>query len=134
MLKLKRAYDPISPDDGTRVLVERLWPRGGSKVRLKLDAWLKEAGPSTELRQWFDHDPGKWRRFRSRYFRELDARPEAWRPILSAARRGTVTLVYSTHDNEHNNAVALKEYLDAKVRGHVPVRRASAPNPARASR
>jgi uncharacterized protein YeaO (DUF488 family) len=111
MLKLKRAYEPVSPTDGTRYLVERLWPRGVSKERLHVTAWLKEVAPSTELRQWFNHEPEKWDRFRTRYFRELDSRPESWRPILAAARRGVVTLVYSSHDEEHNNAVALKEYL-----------------------
>lgn len=116
MVKLKRVYEPVSKDDGVRVLVERLWPRGCSKAKLRLDAWLKEVGPTTELRQWFSHDPQKWPQFRRRYFRELDSRPESWRPILSAASRGTVTLVYSSHDEEHNNAVALKEYLQAKKR------------------
>jgi uncharacterized protein YeaO (DUF488 family) len=114
MFKLKRVYDPVSRADGPRFLVERLWPRGLSKEKLHLTAWLKEVGPSTELRQWFSHDPLKWSRFRERYFRELDSRPESWQPIRTAARRGTVTLLYSSHDEEHNNAVALKEYLDAK--------------------
>jgi uncharacterized protein YeaO (DUF488 family) len=114
MLKLKRAYDPVSAVDGRRFLVERLWPRGLSKAKLRLDAWLKEVGPSTELRQWFSHDPKKWSQFRTRYFRELDAQPESWQPIVSAARRGTVTLVYSSHDEEHNNAVALLEYLQCR--------------------
>jgi uncharacterized protein YeaO (DUF488 family) len=116
MLRLKRAYDPVSADDGTRVLVERLWPRGLSKAKLHVDAWLKDVGPSTQLRKWFSHDPQKWAQFRTRYFRELDSQPESWRPILSAARRGTVTLVYSSHDEEHNNAVALQQYLQAKRR------------------
>jgi uncharacterized protein YeaO (DUF488 family) len=116
MLKLKRAYEPESRSDGTRLLVERLWPRGLSKAALRIDAWLKEAGPSTELRQWFNHDPAKWPAFRARYFRELDSRPEAWRPIVTAARRGAVTLVYSSRDTEHNNAVALKDYLRPKIR------------------
>jgi uncharacterized protein YeaO (DUF488 family) len=115
MLKLKRAYEPEARSDGTRLLVERLWPRGVSKAALRIDAWLKDAGPSTELRRWFNHDPGKWPAFRARYFRELDARPAAWRPIVSAARRGTVTLVYSSRDTEHNNAVALKDYLRPKL-------------------
>ena len=115
MLKLKRAYEPGSRSDGTRILVERLWPRGLSRKTLRIDAWLKDVGPSTGLRQWFSHDPDKWPRFRSRYFRELDSRPEAWRPIVSAARRGTVTLVYSSRDTTHNNAVALKEYLRSKI-------------------
>ena len=116
MLKLKRAYEPGTRSDGTRILVERLWPRGLSKATLRVDAWLKDVGPSTELRQWFSHDPGKWPGFRTRYFRELDSRPEAWRPIVTAARRGTVTLVYSSRDTAHNNAIALKDYLQPKVR------------------
>jgi uncharacterized protein YeaO (DUF488 family) len=118
MLKLKRAYEPVSGDDGRRFLVERLWPRGLAKAKLHLYGWLKDVGPTTALREWFSHDPAKWLQFRARYFRELDSRPESWRPILSAARRRTVTLVYSSRDDEHNNAVALKEYLQAKVRRH----------------
>jgi uncharacterized protein YeaO (DUF488 family) len=107
MLKLKRAYEPVSRDDGRRFLVERLWPRGLAKAKLHLDAWLKDVGPTTALRKWFRHDPAKWSQFRARYFRELDSHPESWRPILSAARRRTATLVYSSRDDEHNNAVAL---------------------------
>jgi uncharacterized protein YeaO (DUF488 family) len=116
MLKVKRVYDPVSHTDGTRLLVERLWPRGFSQATLHADAWLKDAGPSAELRTWFRHDPEKWSRFRVRYFRELDSRPDAWRPIVSAARRGTVTFVYSSHDERHNHAVALKDYIRAKMR------------------
>jgi uncharacterized protein YeaO (DUF488 family) len=80
MITLKRAYDPASPTDGTRYLVERPWPRGVSKARLRIDTWLKEVGPSAKLRQWFNHDPDKWGEFRRRYFRELGAQPKAWRP------------------------------------------------------
>jgi uncharacterized protein YeaO (DUF488 family) len=116
MIRLKRAYDRASRSDGRRFLVERLWPRGISKSKLQIEAWLKDVGPSTELRKWFSHDPDKWDEFRKRYRRELDAHPEAWQPILSAARRGSVTLVYSSHDTEHNNAVALREYLEGKLR------------------
>ena len=116
MIALKRAYDRISRSDGTRFLVERLWPRGMSKAKLGVDEWLKDVGPSTALRKWFSHDPQKWDEFRRRYRRELDSHPEVWHPIISAARRGTVTLVYSSHDTEHNNAVALREYLEAKMR------------------
>jgi uncharacterized protein YeaO (DUF488 family) len=134
MLKLKRAYDPASKTDGTRVLVERLWPRGLSKAKLRVDSWLKDVGPSTELRKWFSHDPEKWSRFRARYFRELDSQPNAWRPILSAARRGRVTLVYSSHDEQHNNAVALQDYLRAKLRGPARSGRVIAANRARGSR
>ena len=114
MIKLKRVYDPPSRTDGSRLLVERLWPRGVAKDSVDLTAWLKEVGPSTELRQWFNHDPLKWSQFRTRYFRELDSRPESWEPILTAAKRGVVTLVYSSRDEEHNNAVALREYLEKK--------------------
>jgi uncharacterized protein YeaO (DUF488 family) len=116
MVTLKRAYDPVAATDGKRLLVERLWPRGLSKDRLKLDGWIREVAPTTELRKWFGHDPTKWRQFRIRYFRELDSQPESWRSIVSLARRGTVTLVYSSHDEEHNNAVALREYLQLKTR------------------
>jgi uncharacterized protein YeaO (DUF488 family) len=116
MIALKRAYDSVSRTDGRRFLVERLWPRGVSRAKLHVDAWLKEVGPTTELRRWFSHDPAKWSEFRRRYFRELDSRSEVWQPIVSAARHGRVTLVYSSHDTEHNNAVALQQYLQAKSR------------------
>lgn len=123
MIRLKRAYDESSKQDGLRILVERLWPRGVRKEQAAIDLWLKELAPSTELRKWFGHDPEKWDEFRTRYRRELDAHPDAWQPIVSAARKGPVTLVYSSHDTEHNNAVALQEYLAAKVRR--PARRIS---------
>jgi len=116
MITLKRAYDAVSPTDGTRFLVERLWPRGISKATLRVDAWLKKVGPSTGLRKWFSHDPEKWDEFRQRYFRELASQPEAWQPIVSSARRGRVTLVYSSHDTQHNNAIALQEFLRKKAR------------------
>ena len=125
MITLKRAYDPISSTDGRRVLVERLWPRGLSKPKLRVDEWVKEVGPSPELRKWFGHDPQKWDRFRSRYARELDSRQDAWQPIVSAARRGRVTLVYSSHDTEHNNAVALQQYLRSKMRKRAAPARAA---------
>ncbi len=118
MYKLKRAYDPAAKGDGTRLLVERLWPRGIRKTDLPLAGWLKEAAPSTELRRWFGHDPAKWSEFRRRYHRELDADPNAWAPIVEAARKGDVTLVYSSHDTEHNAAVALKEYLEERTGRH----------------
>jgi len=113
MITLKRAYEKAASEDGTRFLVERLWPRGIKKTDLRLDAWLKDVAPSDALRRWFAHDPKKWPEFRRRYFTELDRHPEGWEPIRNAARRGLVTLVYSAHDTEHNNAVALKEYLQA---------------------
>ena len=115
MIKLKRVYEKEDPDDGVRYLIERLWPRGVKKTSLRIDGWLKDAGPSTELRKWFSHDPAKWQEFRRRYFAELDRSPDAWAPIRDAARHGTVTLLYSSHDTEHNNAVALKEYVEHKA-------------------
>jgi uncharacterized protein YeaO (DUF488 family) len=114
MIKLKRVYDPKSSTDGVRYLVERLWPRGIKKAELHLDGWLKDVAPSTELRKWFSHDPEKWEQFRRKYFAELDHAPEASEPIREAARKGTVTLLYSSHDTEHNNALALKEYIERK--------------------
>ena len=115
MIKLKRVYEKEDPDDGVRYLIERLWPRGVKKTSLRIDGWLKDAGPSTELRKWFSHDPAKWQEFHRRYFAELDRVPDAWAPIRDAARHGTVTLLYSSHDTEHNNAVALKEYVEHKA-------------------
>jgi uncharacterized protein YeaO (DUF488 family) len=115
VIKLRRVYEEEDPQDGVRYLVERLWPRGVKKASLRIDAWLKDAAPSTELRKWFSHDPGKWQEFRRRYFAELDRAPDAWAPIADAARRGVVTLLYSSHDTEHNNAVALKEYVEHKA-------------------
>ena len=108
-------YDPVAPADGTRLLVERLWPRGIKKTSLKMDSWLKDVAPSMELRKWFRHDPAKWEEFRRRYFVELEAKPETWQPIIEAARHGNVTLIYSSHDTEHNNAIALQEFLSARL-------------------
>ena len=116
MIQLKRAYDKPSKTDGARFLVERLWPRGVKKTSLPIVAWLKDAAPSTELRKWFSHDPARWLEFRKRYFAELRSRPEAWTPLVEAARKGTVTLIYSSHDEEHNNAVALEEFLERKMK------------------
>jgi uncharacterized protein YeaO (DUF488 family) len=116
MIHLKRAYDPASSTDGTRLLVERLWPRGIKKTSLKIKSWIKDVAPSTELRKWFSRDPAKWDKFRSRYFEELEASPASWHPIVEAARHGAVTLIYSSHDTEHNNAVALQEFLQRHMR------------------
>ena len=114
MFKLKRAYNDPEASDGLRYLVDRIWPRGVKKDALKLDGWIKDVAPSSQLRQWFGHDPQKWTEFRKRYFAELDKKPEAWQPLLEAGRKGTVTLVYSAQDSQHNNAVALAEYLRRK--------------------
>jgi len=116
MIRLKRAYEEPSKLDGARFLVERLWPRGVKKSSLPIAAWLKDSSPSTELRKWFGHDPARWKEVRSRYFAELKSRPEGWLPILEAASKGAVTLIYSSHDAENNNAVALKEFLTARSR------------------
>lgn len=116
MIQLKRAYDAASDTDGRRFLVERLWPRGITTEDLEMEAWVKEAAPSTELRRWFNHDPERWVEFRRRYVRELAARPESWAPLVAAARRGPITLVYSSRDSRHNNAVALKAFLESRLR------------------
>jgi uncharacterized protein YeaO (DUF488 family) len=124
MIKLKRVYEPAASSDGSRVLVERLWPRGVRKANLKIDAWLQEIGPSNHLRRWFAHDLKKWDVFRERYFAELDTKPKVWKGLVQAARRGPITLIYSSRDPEHNNAVALKDYLQAKMkRAKNPARR-----------
>ena len=117
MINLRRVYDSPSKVKGPCFLVERLWPRGVKKVSLHLDGWLKEVAPSHGLRRWFGHDAAKWQEFRRRYFQELDSNPEAWQPLLEAARRGTVELLYSSRDTEHNNAIALRDYLESKLRG-----------------
>jgi len=113
-IKLKKVYDPPSKEDGARVLVERLWPRGIKKEDLKMDAWLKNLAPSTTLRKWFSHDPAKWKEFQEKYFAELDADAEALEQIKSYLAKGTTTLLYSSKDSEHNNAVSLKNYLEKK--------------------
>ena len=114
MIKLKRVYEPPERGDGTRVLVERLWPRGVRRSTLQLDAWLKDVAPSDALRRWFNHDPAKWAAFQERYAAELDANAAAWQPLLQAAQRGTVTFLFSARDVDHNNAVALKTYVEGR--------------------
>lgn len=115
MIQLKRVYDKREPEDGARFLVERLWPRGVRKTAIPIDGWQKDVGPTDQLRKWFSHDPAKWAEFQHKYFAELEQRPEAWQPLLKAAERGAATLLYSSHDTEHNNAVALKSFLEAKL-------------------
>jgi uncharacterized protein YeaO (DUF488 family) len=116
MIQAKRVYEPAVASDGQRLLVERLWPRGIRKESLQIDAWPRDVAPGPELRKWFGHDPAKWPEFRRRYFRELDAHPQAWRLILETAAEGNqVTLIYSSHDGEYNNAVALRDYLEKKL-------------------
>ena len=117
MIRTRRTYEAPAADDGTRFLVERLWPRGMKKEALEMDAWLKDVAPSPELRRWFGHRVERWAGFRERYEAELDAKPETWQPILEAARRGNVTLLYSARDVEHNSAELLRDYLARRRRG-----------------
>ena len=111
-IRLERAYDEIGADDGIRILVDRIWPRGVSKKDLQLDKWMKEIAPSDKLRQWFDHDPEKFEEFRRRYQQELDSNGERVRRLAEIARNQDLTLVYGAKDREHNHAVVLKEYLE----------------------
>jgi uncharacterized protein YeaO (DUF488 family) len=115
MIKVRRVYDPEEQAEGARFLVDRLWPRGVSKVSLGEHEWLRDVAPSDELRHWYGHDPDKWEEFQRRYAAELDEKEDLWQPILEAARQGDVTLLYSSKEREHNNAVALKRYLEKKL-------------------
>lgn len=111
VVQLKRAYDPPSSGDGSRVLVDRLWPRGVTKEKLKIDAWMRNLGPSDVLRKWFGHDPAKWEGFRRRYMKELASKKALLGELVAHARRGKLTLVYSAHDTVHNQAVVISEVL-----------------------
>lgn len=108
---LKRAYDSPSNEDGTRVLVDRLWPRGVKKADAAIDHWMKELAPSTELRKWFGHDPARWEEFRRRYSAEIHDHRDELERLRDLARKGAVTLVYAAHDETHNDAVVLREIL-----------------------
>jgi uncharacterized protein YeaO (DUF488 family) len=112
-IKIKRVYEPPEKRDGFRVLVDRLWPRGVSKSSARIDLWLKEIAPSDGLRKWFGHEPAKWAEFRKRYVHELAKQPEAVAQLKQQVGKGAVTLVYGAKDEHHNNAVALKEYLES---------------------
>jgi uncharacterized protein YeaO (DUF488 family) len=115
-LRLKRAYDPPSADDGLRILVDRLWPRGLRRDQAALDAWLPEVAPSPALRRWFGHAPERWTEFVRRYTEELDAQPSAARALAARVRRRTATLIYAARDPEHNHALALRRYLRQRFR------------------
>jgi len=110
-VRLKRAYEPAQSDDGSRILVDRLWPRGVSKADAALDQWMKEVAPSTDLRKWFDHEPARWQEFQRRYAEEVRQQPALLRQLRDLARNGPVTLVYSAHDELHNDAVVLRQLL-----------------------
>jgi uncharacterized protein YeaO (DUF488 family) len=116
MIRVKRVYDPPQAEDGARFLVDHLWPRGLKKGDVKIERWLKAVSPSDPLRTWFGHEPAKWNEFERRYSAELDKKPESWQPLLEAARKGDIALVFSARDTEHNNAVASKAYLDQRLK------------------
>jgi uncharacterized protein YeaO (DUF488 family) len=111
-VKIKRVYEQAEDGDGVRILVDRLWPRGLKKEEARVDLWLKEIAPTTELRQWFAHDPGKWQEFRKRYLREIEAKEAQVERIKQEMKKGPVTLVYGARDSEHNDAVVLQELLN----------------------
>ena len=113
-IKLKRAYDTPAPEDGMRILVDRLWPRGLSKQRAAIDQWMKDISPSTELRKWFGHDPARWDEFRRRYAKEVHQHAELLDQLRSLAREGPITLVYSARDEKHNDAIELRELILGK--------------------
>jgi uncharacterized protein YeaO (DUF488 family) len=115
-IPIKRAYEEAKSADGLRVLVERLWPRGLRKVDAKIDVWLKEIAPSTELRQWYAHDVERWPSFEKRYEQELGKARDAVMELLSLCRRGTTTLIYAAHDEKHNSAVVLQAYIERRLR------------------
>ncbi len=115
MLKIKRVYDQPSQDDGKRILIDRLWPRGLKKEDARIDEWIKEIAPSNELRKWFNHDPNKWNEFKKRFFAELLGKRDMVEGIISTARKGTVTLLFGSKEERFNNATALKEYIDSRM-------------------
>lgn len=117
MIDIARVYNSKTLAGGeTRYLVDRLWPRGIRKDILQIDGWLRECAPDDDLRRWFGHDPARWEEFRRRYFAQLDEKPDVWQPLLDAARQGDLVLLYAARDEAHNNAVALKEYLEARLK------------------
>jgi len=115
MIKTKRAYDPASADDGKRILVDRLWPRGLTKEKARIDEWLKDIAPSTELRKWYSHDPDKWEEFKKRYKNEIKDKKIILDELKAESRKKTITLVFSSREPELNNAAALKEFLSGKL-------------------
>jgi uncharacterized protein YeaO (DUF488 family) len=110
-VNLKRAYESPAAEDGTRILIDRLWPRGITKERAAIDQWMKDISPSTELRKWFGHDPARWDEFRRRYAKEVHQNTDLLDQLRSLARQGPITLVYSAHDEKHNDAVELRELI-----------------------
>ena len=123
-IRTKRVYEPTDSHDGSRILVDRVWPRGMTKEQVGADLWLRDVAPSTDLRKWFSHDRSKWGTFKSRYFLELDAKPEAVERFFDAAAKGRLTLLFSARDVECNQAVALREYLLSRFKKSAIVSRA----------
>jgi uncharacterized protein YeaO (DUF488 family) len=119
MIKLKRAYEKPTRDDGERILVERLWPRGLTKLQARIDLWLKEVAPSAELRKWFGHDPDRWIGFRKRYKAELEQKGDLIELLKEKAKKGVVTFIYAAHNQDHNGAKVLKEFVE---KGNRPLR------------
>ena len=118
VVKIKRIYEPASREDGKRILIDRLWPRGIKKEEAKIDEWMKEIAPTTDLRKWFSHDPAKWPEFRKRYINELKSKSDLVERLRSEATEGTITLLFAAKDPEHANAVVLKEVIEKGNRNH----------------
>ncbi len=116
MIKIKRVYDPPSEDDGKRVLVDRLWPRGVKREDAKIDEWVREIAPSNQLRKWFAHDPSRWQLFKMRYKQELKEKSEIIERFCKEAKRGIITLLFAAKDIEHNNAIVLKEVIEERIK------------------
>ena len=116
LIKLKRAYEKTDPEDGTRILIDRLWPRGLRKENAKLDSWLKDIAPSNELRKWYSHDPAKWTQFKERYWKELYVKQDIVSALAQQSERNTITLVFSSKEEKLNNAAALKQYIEHKFK------------------
>ncbi len=116
MIKIKRVYDPPSRNDGKRILIDRLWPRGLKKEEARIDEWMKDIAPSSDLRKWFGHDPAKWPEFKKRFYAELELKKDVVGELIAMTRKGTATLLYGSKEERFNNAVALKEYIDARTK------------------
>jgi uncharacterized protein YeaO (DUF488 family) len=116
MIHLKRAYEKSSTEDGERILVERLWPRGLTKARAAVDLWIKDVAPSPDLRKWFGHDPARWKQFKQRYWKELKDKKKHLDVLRRKAKEGKVTFIYAAHDEEHNGALALKEFIEQRAK------------------
>ena len=114
-IKIKRTYDKPETEDGFRILVDRIWPRGLKKTDVQMDLWQKDIAPSSPLRKWFKHDESKWNEFKNRYYQELKNKKDSIGLLLDKTRKGTITLLYSSKEDKYNNAIALKEYLEAKL-------------------